>query len=64
MLRVHVAVTRVFWEVVEVDAVTREEAEERAAELFQCDWSNSDRVELRTVLLTEDGQEIRKEVQQ
>jgi hypothetical protein len=40
---------------VEVEAQNQEEAKRLAAEQFQVDWSDSDRLELTTEISTEEG---------
>jgi len=56
--RVQVAETRVFWQVVEVNAQTWEEAEQLAIEAFECDWSNSECEDITATRLREDGQDV------
>ena len=56
--RVQVVEKRVFWQEVEVDAKTWEEAEQLAIEAFECDWSNSECEDITVTRLREDGQDV------
>lgn len=47
---VHVRETRVFWDTIEVQASSEEEACELAVEEFRCSWTDSDELEVRATV--------------
>jgi hypothetical protein len=48
---VHVRETRIFWDTVEVQASSEEQACELALEEFQVDWSDSEEVDITTSII-------------